>query len=94
MKKNYFLLITLFICSSLTQVGAQVSFKNKNAKLINPAFHSGCTVAIADWNFDGLDDIIRLDDGRMANIEVQRTNATFQNLYVGAYSSSSGWWPI
>ncbi|MBK7965639.1 MAG: VCBS repeat-containing protein [Bacteroidetes bacterium] len=72
-------------------VEAQISFKNKNTKLITSNFHSGCSVTIADWNFDGLDDIIRLDDGRIAHIEVQRTNATFQNIPIGTFSTSSGW---
>lgn len=72
-------------------VEAQISFKNKNTKLSNTNFHSGCAITITDWNFDGLDDIIRLDDGRIANIEVQRTNATFQNITIGTFSTSSGW---
>ena len=68
-------------------VEAQISFKNKNTKLNTTNFHSGCAITITDWNFDGLDDIIRLDDGRIAHIEVQRTNATFQNIPIGTFST-------
>ena len=58
---------------------AQVSFKKQNTKFSNTGIHSGNCVAIADWNFDGLDDVIRLDDGRTVIVEVQRTNNTFQS---------------
>ncbi|MBK7682149.1 MAG: VCBS repeat-containing protein [Bacteroidia bacterium] len=91
MKKIYQIVLPILLFILVGNVEAQISFKNKNTKLINSNFHSGCTMAIADWNFDGLDDIIRLDDGRIANIEVQRTNATFQNISIGTFSSTSGW---
>ncbi|MBK9636270.1 MAG: VCBS repeat-containing protein [Bacteroidetes bacterium] len=91
MKKIYQIVLPILLFTLVGNVEAQISFKNKNTKLINSNFHSGCTMDIADWNFDGLDDIIRLDDGRIANIEVQRTNATFQNISIGTFSSTSGW---
>ena len=70
---------------------AQVSFKKQNTKFSNTGIHSGNCVAIADWNFDGLDDVIRLDDGRTVIVEVQRTNNTFQSITLGTFSTSGGW---
>jgi len=91
MKKIYGYFIALLALAIAGPAQSQVAFKNKNTKLINSNFHSGCTMTIVDWNGDGLDDIIRLDDGRIANIEVQRTNNTFQNIPIGTFSSSPGW---
>ncbi|MBL7924235.1 MAG: VCBS repeat-containing protein [Bacteroidia bacterium] len=91
MKNLYKSTLSLLLVIAGFAAQAQVSFTNKNAKLSNSNFHSGCTVAIADWNFDGLDDIIRLDDGRIATVEVQRTNNTFQSIALGTFSTSSGW---
>jgi hypothetical protein len=79
----------LLLIASTTQ--AQFRFTNTNSKLINPAFHSGCPMTVADWNNDGLDDIIRLDQGRNASIEVQRTDNTFQTITIGSFSTSNGW---
>lgn len=91
MKQIYNILLPILLFAWVGNAEAQISFKNKNTKLINSNFHSGCAITITDWNFDGLDDIIRLDDGRIAHIEVQRTNATFQNIPIGTFSTSSGW---
>jgi len=90
MKKLYTLLLVTSIFIS-TNIQAQVTFKNQNVKLTNGTMKSGNCVAIVDWNFDGLDDIIRLDDGRICYVDVQRTNNQFQTVYLGTFSSSAGW---
>ena len=91
MKHLQKLILAIIVIAISGTAHAQVAFSNKNIKLSNANFHSGCTVAIVDWNFDGLDDIIRLDDGRNAYVEVQRTNNTFQSLYIGSFSTTAGW---
>lgn len=90
MKKLYSrcTLVALFITSVLN---AQVAFKNQNIKLSNATMNSGNCIAIVDWNFDGLDDIIRLDDGRSCYVEIQRTNNQFQSVFLGTFSTTSGW---
>lgn len=90
MKKNYLLLFTISILLSAT-LHAQVQFRNQNSKLANATMKSGNCMAVADWNFDGFDDIIRLDDGRNCYVDIQRTNNQFQTVYLGSFSNTSGW---
>lgn len=91
MKKNLPIFIFALVCLFASpRVYSQMAFKNANAKL-NSAGHSGCPVTIVDWNGDGLDDIIRLDDGKDLFIEVQRTNNTFETFSFGSFSTSSAW---
>ena len=80
----------MLICSGQL-VQAQMQFSNANTRLNTPAFTSGCPVAVIDFNNDGLDDIIRLKNGRSAYVEIQRTNQTFETRYLGDFSSSNGW---
>ncbi|MBL7828582.1 MAG: VCBS repeat-containing protein, partial [Saprospiraceae bacterium] len=66
---TYFLMaLCLF---SLVTAKAQISFTNQ-ANLLTPAQHySGVAIAIVDVNGDGLDDIVRLDQGKNLNIQYQ-----------------------
>jgi hypothetical protein len=48
-------------------------------------------MSITDWNGDGMDDIIRLDQGRTVIVEVQRTNQTFYKVQLGQFATNSGW---
>lgn len=86
---------TLALASILTgtsQYGfAQFQFANLNSKLSNSNFNSGCSVTIADWNNDGLDDIIRLDQGRNAYVEVQKTGNQFETRSFGQMGTGSAW---
>lgn len=89
MKKHYAFMTGLLLLSLSTV--AQVTFKKQNNRFSNAAVHSGNCIAIADWNFDGYDDIIRLDDGRKVIVEVQRTNNTYQSISLGTFNSQPGW---
>jgi len=90
MKKIYFcfLLAIVFIVQSLN---AQISFTNRNDLLMNADVHSGVAIAITDMNNDGLDDIIRMDEGYDLHIEYQVTGDTFQNFHIGPISGVSQW---
>jgi hypothetical protein len=70
---------------------AQVSFTNSTVKLTNQNFHSGCTVAAADVNGDGMDDIIRLNQGTDLFIEYQQKDATFTTMHIADFGGGSGW---
>ena len=54
---------------------SQISFSDSTSLLFNPlGFTSGNVLGISDMNADGLDDIIRLNNGSMLNIEYQTPN--------------------
>jgi len=69
----------------------QLSFTNSNDRLQNTAYHSGCCVTVADWNGDGLDDIIKLNQGHDLWIEVQQSNGKFNPLHIGDFGGGNGW---
>ncbi len=91
MKKTIYLIIVLasVLLINQQQVLAQVSFTNVNSKLVNPDFHSGCPVSVTDWNGDGLDDIVRMDDGRYCYVEVQQINNQFASVYLGDFGGGA-----
>lgn len=92
MKTNiYALLIGLFAISISSALKAQVAFSNANGKLVTPSAHSGCAVTVCDWNNDGLDDIIHLDQGHMCYVEVQMTNMQYMRVSLGDFGGSSAW---
>lgn len=90
MKKTIYSIAVICLAALLinTAVNAQTAFTNVNTRLIT-ATHSGCPVTIVDWNGDGLDDIIRLDQGRYCYVEVQKTNSQFQQLYLGDFGGGA-----
>ena len=92
MKKNYFknLLLSGFFMANSIGTFAQISFTNSNYKFVTST-NSGCPTAVVDWNNDGLDDIVRLDQGKTVFVEVQRTNQTFQSISLGSFVGNSGW---
>mgnify|MGYP003343251953 FL=1 len=67
----------------------QLSFTNSNDRLQNTAYHSGCCVTVADWNGDGLDDIIKLNQGHDLWIEVQQSNGKFNPLHIGDFGGGN-----
>ena len=81
------------LASLLITLGAnaQFAFTNANAKLSVAAFHSGVATTVIDVNNDGLDDIVRMDQGHIIYFEIQKTNAQFQTQYVADIGSSSAW---
>jgi hypothetical protein len=92
MMKNLRIMAAASVLLGAAQVSfAQFEFANLNTKLSNANFNSGCSVTIADWNNDGLDDIIRLDQGRNAFVEIQKTGNQFETRSFGQMASSSAW---
>ena len=69
---------------------AQINFANTNARM-NNVYHSGCPLAIYDFNYDGLDDIVHLDLGKDLYVDYQKTNGQFQTQFLGSFSSNTGW---
>ena len=91
MKKIYALIYVMLVFTCTNQVIAQTAFVNSNSRLNTSSFHSGVTVAIADFNNDGLDDIIRLDQGYIAYVEIQRTGNNYETRYLGTFDPNSAW---
>jgi len=89
MKKIYACIYLMLASACFNQVNAQTAFMNANSRLTTASFHSGVTVAIADFNNDGMDDIIRLDQGYIAYVEIQRTGNTYETRYLGTFDPSS-----
>ncbi|HFB99236.1 MAG TPA: hypothetical protein ENJ53_00390, partial [Phaeodactylibacter sp.] len=83
---------TLFSWEEQVPPPTFVTFTDQSALLQNTNFHSGVAIGIADMNGDGKDDIIRLDNARILNIEYQNApNAAFSNTNFGSVSSSNQW---
>ncbi len=71
---------------------AQFNFTASNAALMpNSHYHSGCTVTVADWNSDGLDDIIVLDQAHDCYVEKQNTDGNYTAIHIGDFGGGSGW---
>ncbi len=70
---------------------AQFEFTNSNHLLSDNDFHSGVAVAVADANGDGLDDIIRFNEGNDTHIEYQTVSGRFFTKELGAISNGSAW---
>ncbi|MEO5673069.1 MAG: FG-GAP-like repeat-containing protein [Chitinophagales bacterium] len=78
--------LTLFINS----MDAQITFSSNNSQLLGST-HSGCPVTVVDVNGDGLDDIVRLDQGHKVYVDYQRPGNLFSHDPVGDFGYSSGW---
>lgn len=90
-------LITKIFCLSLSSLlvaslftDAQVSFTNTNSQL-QGVTHSGCSITVVDVNGDGLDDIVRLDEGHIVYVDYQRPGHQFDHVLVADFGYSSGW---
>lgn len=83
-------LFTLLLAGVSLAGSAQTSFTNGMSRLAG-ATHSGVCTAVVDWNGDGLDDIISLDQGNSVIVQVQKTGATFEGVSLGNFGEGSGW---
>ncbi len=71
---------------------AQFSFTNANSTVMpNSNYHSGCPVTVADWNSDGLDDLIILDQAHDVFVEKQNADGSYSTLHIGDFGGGSGW---
>ncbi|MFM8951049.1 MAG: FG-GAP repeat domain-containing protein, partial [Bacteroidota bacterium] len=67
-----------------------VSFINANNKLANNT-RSGCAVTVVDVNSDGLDDIVRMDQGHIINLELQQRDGSFYHQMITDIGGGSAW---
>ena len=86
MKNRFLPLFALLLLSFSAQ--AQIAFTNESSLLSETDFSSGVAIGVVDMNNDGLDDIIRMENGSGINIEYQNApGAPFTNQYVDSDGS-------
>lgn len=92
--KNTLRILTLSaLCLGMTageNVLAQLSFSNANSRLTGTT-RSGCAVTVVDVNSDGLDDIVRMDQGHIINLELQQREGNFVNHNITDIGGGSAW---
>lgn len=96
MKKNLHKTVIVILCNIVafqSSIFAQAAFtfNQLNSKITASTMRSGGPVTVIDWNNDGLDDIVRLNQGNTVIVEIQRTNQTFQTINLGNFGQSNGW---
>lgn len=83
--------LLLFLCTfgATAVLSAQISFTNKT-NLLTPEQHfSGVAIAIVDANGDGLDDIVRMNQGYDLNIQFQSSpDMPFISMPIGTWPSN------
>ena len=90
MQKLYALLFTIIFLGQ--NAFSQINFTNRNDLLTNSDFHSGVAIGVTDMNSDGLDDIIRLDEGNLLTIEYQNAQGQIFTTYeFGSVAGGSEW---
>lgn len=78
------------ILLTLNTASAQLSFTNANSKL-EVMTNSGCVVSVTDVNFDGLDDLVRMNQGHLVNVDIQERDGNFTNYYIRDNGGGSSW---
>ncbi len=58
-------------------------FTDGSVLLNNPNLRSGVAIAVTDMNADGRDDIVRLDDAEILEIEYQQADGSFTHYVFG-----------
>lgn len=91
MKIHQLLLLPVFLFL-FAGLSAQIQFV-KSTGLLTPAQHySGSAIAVLDMNGDGLDDIVRMNQGHQLSVEYQVAGAQpFTHLAIGDVSGESQW---
>ncbi len=91
---NRSVLLPAFILLTCT-LQAQIKFRNAN-NLITPVPHfSGVAIAVADMDGDGLDDLIRLNNGLELSIDYQTApNKPFQKVNIPAILGEEPQWAL
>ncbi|WP_026232388.1 FG-GAP-like repeat-containing protein [Neolewinella persica] len=90
MRNLLFFVFSFFLSAALS---AQPMFSNQSGLLSTGNTHSGVAMAVVDVNKDGLDDIIRIGDGRNIRIEFQHVGGSF-SAYLFPTALSTRTWGI
>lgn len=84
------MMLPVFFCG-LYSANAQLAFTNANSTLQLGGNYSGCAVTVSDVNFDGMDDILRMDAGHLLNLQLQNRDGSYSSHFLYDIGSSSAW---
>lgn len=70
---------------------AQINFENASSRLSTSDFNSGVGISVLDMNSDGLDDIARMNQGYVLQVQTQRTGQSFAAVPGVNMGSGSAW---
>ena len=90
-KNTLFFLLTAMSTFGSWQLNAQIAFTNSNSLLQSSDWHSGVAIGVTDMNNDGLDDILRLEQGQMMTIEYQVPGQMFMPYTYASIDQESQW---
>ena len=88
--QKLFAITMVCLAYSAGLVAQTVSFTNSNNKLATNS-RSGCAVTVVDVNSDGLDDIVRMDQGHIINLELQQRDGSFYHQMITDIGGGSAW---
>lgn len=91
---SYKLTIAILISFIYSGISAQVTFTDRSAWLSGDNNHSGVAMGIIDMNGDGLDDVVRLNDAKHLNFQLQSQNSQAFDALVGPTTSNNGQWSM
>lgn len=92
MKQTFHL---LFFLIGIGPINGQIQFTNHSHLLANKEIHTHFAIAVVDMNGDGLDDIVRLDEGQELYIDYQTDpGSPFTGKYINSFSSNDIQWSI
>ena len=93
MKCLYTKVAIVALCTGLTSMAAQsqITFTNANARLSTSTFNSGVGISVLDMNGDGLDDIARMNQGYVLQVQNQRVGQSFAAVSGVSMGNSSAW---
>jgi hypothetical protein len=89
MPKHYPLSLALLCCAPLA-LNAQFSFTNASNLLSNTTTSGGC-MGVVDMNGDGRDDICKLHNSRIFQVDYQNINGSFTLVNYGSVSDEAQW---
>ena len=91
---NKHILLTGISFLLLITLNAQIAFTDQTILLVDQNLNSGVAMGISDMNNDGLDDIIRLDNGAFLQIDYQQTDGSAFSEYIYGNVPPGGIWAL
>lgn len=84
------MVMSVFVCGIYSANG-QLAFTDSNTNLNLGGMYSGCAVTVTDVNFDGMDDVLRMDQGHRLYISLQNRDGSYTTQFLYDIGSSSAW---